>query len=120
ELGEDGPRLAVIEAGKDVALSDRLALAAAQLDDALAHERGDLCPGLRLDDAAGIDDLCRLAPMRRDDPYLCGPGHEPDDGSRCHHKGKGEGERSARAEAQDPSAHRVSFGWSTCTDRRSV
>ena len=56
----------------NVALGDLGALAIALLDDPLAHQRRHLRPDARLDDAAGIDDLRRIAPLGRRDGDLGG------------------------------------------------
>ena len=57
--------LAVVEARQHVAFGDRLALAVADLDDAVADEARHLGPAHRLDRAGGVDDLDRGAALRR-------------------------------------------------------
>jgi hypothetical protein len=64
------PAARVVETRQHVACCDAAALAVAELDDPLADEGRHLSPGARLDDARGIDDLCRVAPepLRRPSP----------------------------------------------------
>ena len=57
ELIEGRLRLPVVEAREHVALIDLAALAAAELDDALAHQRRDLGPSARLDHAGCVNNL---------------------------------------------------------------
>ncbi len=73
--------LPVIEPHQHVALGDALALAIADIDDAVADQAGDLGPAHRLDAAGGIDDLHRGAARGRGRLHL-GPLPElpPEDG----------------------------------------
>ncbi len=64
QLLEPRPHLAIVEPRQHVALGDRLALAIADVDDAVADHARHLGPAHRLDAAGGIDDLDRGAASR--------------------------------------------------------
>jgi len=66
---------AVVEPRQHVTLGNRLALAVAEIDDAVAHQARHFGPAHRLDAAGGIDDLDRGAARRRDGGHL-GPAPE--------------------------------------------
>jgi len=71
------PHVLVVEARQHVALGDHLALAIADLDDAIADDGRHSRPADRLDRARRVDDLDRGATHRRDSRDHRHRAHEP-------------------------------------------